>query len=132
MTSRRTRTSHRTRLTRPRRGMTIVELMVAILVLSVGLLGLAGFSFTMTKQFQSSGLQGTAALVVQSRLDSVASIRCVNLAPSGPQTGTAVTLGVTEKWVITDGNDIKTIFDTVTFAGRKNPLVYKYIIPCRD
>lgn len=123
---------HRKRLTRPRRGMTIVELMVAILVLSVGLLGVAGFSFTMTKQLQASGLQGTAALVVQSRLDSVASIKCDNLAPSGPQTGTALTMGVTEKWVITDGNDIKTLFDTVTFAGRTNPLVYKYIIPCRD
>ena len=124
--------SRRKRLTRPRHGLTIVELMVAILVLSVGLLGLAGFSFTMTKQFQSSGLQGTAALVVQSRLDSVASIKCTNLAPSGPVTGTAVTMGVQERWVITDGNDIKTIIDTVTFAGRKNPLVYKYIVPCRD
>jgi len=125
-------TSGRRRLTRPRHGMTIVELMVAILLLSVGLLGMAGFSFTMTKQFQSSGLQGTAALVVQSRLDSVASIHCSNLAPSGPQTGTAVTMGVRESWVITDGNDIKTVVDTVTFAGRKNPLVYQSIIPCRD
>lgn len=125
-------TTRRKRLTHPRRGMTIVELMVAILVLSVGLLGMAGFSFTMTKQFQSSGLQGTAALVVQSRLDSVASIKCDNLAPSGPVSGTAVTLGVTEKWTISDGNDIKIIVDTVTFAGRKNPLVYQSIIPCRD
>lgn len=125
-------TRRRRRLTRPRRGLTVVELMVAILVLSVGLLTLAGFSFTMTKQFQSSGVQGAAAMVVQSRIDSLSSIQCSALAPSGPQTGTATTLGVTEKWAVRDGNDIKIIVDTVTFKGRTIPLVYQTIIPCRD
>jgi Tfp pilus assembly protein PilV len=125
-------TRRRIRLTRPRSGLTIVELMVAILVLSVGLLTLAGFSFSVTRQLQSSGLQGTAALVVQSRLDSLSSIHCATLAPSGPQSGTATTMGVTERWAVFDGNDIKVIVDTVTFKGKTVPLVYQTIIPCRD
>lgn len=115
-----------------REGMTIIEVLVAMMILTFGLLGMAGFSMTVTKQFKSSTKQEAAALMVQSRIDSVASIRCQALAPSGPQTGTLVNLGVTEKWVIEDGNDIKVLTDTVTFSPRTRPLVYRSIIPCRD
>ena len=115
-----------------REGMTIIEVLVAMMILTFGLLGMAGFSMTVTKQFKSSTKQEAAALMVQSRIDSVASIRCQALAPSGPQTGTLVNLGVTENWVIADGNDIKILTDTVTFSPRTRPLVYRSIIPCRD
>jgi Tfp pilus assembly protein PilV len=112
--------------------MTIIEVIVAMMILTFGLLGMAGFSLTVTKQFKASTKQEAAALMVQSRIDSVASIRCQALAPSGPQTGTLVNLGVTENWVIADGNDIKILTDTVTFSPRTRPLVYRSIIPCRD
>jgi len=115
-----------------REGMTIIEVIVAMMILTFGLLGMAGFSMTVTKQFKASTKQEAAALMVQSRIDSVASIRCQALAPSGPQTGTLVNLGVTENWVIADGNDIKILTDTVTFSPRTRPLVYRSIIPCRD
>ena len=115
-----------------RKGMTIIEVIVAMMILTFGLLGMAGFSITLTKQFKASGKQETAALMVQSRIDSVASIRCQALAPSGPQSGTLTVLGVTETWTITDGDDIKTLDDTVTFYPRTRPLVYRSIIPCRD
>jgi type IV pilus assembly protein PilV len=117
---------------RARRGLTIIEMMVAIVLLGVGMLGLAGFSLAAGKQARGASLQQTAALVVQSHLDSLASIRCNNLAATGTQVGSATTLGVKEKWVIADGNDIKTITDTVRFSGRNKPLIYKSIIPCRD
>ena len=122
----------RNRPTRARKGVTIIEVIVAILVLSFGLLGMAGFSLTLTTQYKSSTKQETAALMVQSRIDSVASIRCQALAPSGTQTGTLTMLGVTEKWSIADGNDIKILTDSVTFSPRSKPLVYRSIIPCRD
>jgi Tfp pilus assembly protein PilV len=115
-----------------RNGVTIIEVLIAMMVLSFGLLGMAGFSMTMTKQFKASTKQETAALLVQSRIDSVASIRCQALAPSGTQTGTFTSLGVTERWSIADGNDIKILTDSVTFAPRTRPLVYRSIIPCRD
>jgi type II secretory pathway pseudopilin PulG len=115
-----------------RKGMTIIELIVAMMILTFGLLGMAGFSITLSKQFKASGTQETAALMVQSRIDSVASIRCQALAPSGPESGSVTVLGVTEKWVISDGNDIKILDDTVTFYPRTRPLAYRSIIPCRD
>ena len=112
--------------------MSIIEVIIAMIVLTFGLLGMAGFSLTITRQYKSSTKQETAALMVQSRIDSVASIRCQALAPSGTQTGTVTRLGVTEKWVIEDGDDIKTLYDTVTFSPRTRPMAYRSIIPCRD
>jgi Tfp pilus assembly protein PilV len=112
--------------------MTIIELLVAMMILSFGLLGMAGFSMTLSKQFKAATKQETAALLVQSRIDSVASIRCQALAPLGTQTGVYTLLGVRESWVIADGNDIKVLTDTVTFSPRTRPLIYRSIIPCRD
>jgi Tfp pilus assembly protein PilV len=122
----------RRRVPHGRKGVTIVEVIIAMMVFAVGLLGMAGFSLTVTKQYKSSTKQETAALMVQSRIDSVASIRCQALAPSGNQTGTLTRLGVTERWTISDGNDIKVLLDSVTFSPRTRPLVYRSIIPCRD
>ena len=112
--------------------MSLVELIVAMVMLSVGLLGLASLSVRLSKQHNGSASQQFAALVVQSRFDSLASIHCQSLAPSGPVSGTATTRGITERWSIVDGNDIKTITDSVTFAARKKPLAYVSVIPCRD
>ena len=115
-----------------RKGLTIIEVILAMIILTFGLLGMAGFSMTLSKQFKSSTKQETAALMVQSRIDSIASIHCKMLAASGTQTGTVTKLGVTERWSITDGDDIKTLLDSVTFTPRTQPLVYRSIIPCRD
>ena len=115
-----------------RRGFTIIELIVAMILLSVGILGLAGFTLVASKQVSGAALQETAALVVQSRLDSLTSVTCTGLASSGTQSGSATTRGVTERWAVADGNDIKTITDSVSFSTRKTKLVYKSIIPCRD
>lgn len=129
MTRRRDRRRH---AAKKRQGMTIIEVIVAMMILTFGLLGMAGFSLTVTKQFKTSTRQEAAALMVQSRIDSVASIRCQALAPSGPQSGTLTAMGVSEKWVIEDGNDIKILTDSVIFAPRTRYLVYRSIIPCRD
>ncbi len=115
-----------------RTGMSLVELLVAIVLLGVGLLGLAMLSVRVSAQQRGAASQQMAALVVQSRFDSLASISCLALAPSGTQSGTSIMRGITERWSITDGNDIKTITDTVTFAARKKALAYVSVIPCRD
>lgn len=126
------RTRLRRGVAKPRRGMTLVELMVAVLLLGVGLLGMAAFSYAMATQQRHASNQQVASMVVQSRVDSLSSIHCQTLAPSGTQAGTVVTRGVTERWSVADGNDIKIIRDTLTFAGRKKPLAYVSVIPCRD
>ncbi len=117
---------------RARRGMSLVELMVALVLLGVGLLSMAAFSYAMTTQQRHAMNQQVASMVVQSRVDSLSSIHCQALAPSGNQSGVVVTRGVTERWTVADGNDTKVIYDTLTFKGRKKPLAYISVIPCRD
>jgi prepilin-type N-terminal cleavage/methylation domain-containing protein len=120
------------RRVRARRGFTLVELMVAILLLGVGVLGMAGLSVVAGAQWRGATLQQKASQLVQSRIDSLTSLQCSTLAPSGPQSGTLTFAGVTEKWWVRDGNNIKSIIDTVRFRGRTQPLVYTTIIPCRN
>ena len=100
-----------------------------MMILTIGLLGLAALSVKVSAQQRHAGTQQLAAMVVQSRFDSLSSIHCQSLAN---QNGTTVTRGITEKWRIADGNDIKTITDTVSFKPRTRPLAYISVIPCRD
>lgn len=121
-------------LARERRGFSLIELMVAVMVLSIALLGLAGMSGTVSRQLGNGSLQTAAAMVVQSRLDSLASLSpCTSIvAEGGTKSGTATTRGVTERWSIADGDNVIRIVDTVTFRGRTKPLVYESLIPCRN
>jgi len=119
---------------RGRRGVTLIELMVAMIVLSVALLGLAGVSGAVTRQLAGGGLQTLAATMAQSRLDSLSSIApCTSIvAAGGTVTGNNTYRRVRESWVIRDGNNVIYVTDTVTFPGRRNPLVYQSILVCRN
>ena len=128
--------SQRARRVRPaagnRRGFTIVELIVAIMILTVGLLSLASTAGSMTRIMASSSVQTVAAQVVQSRIDSLSSLDCRTLATAGPVSGSTTVRGVTEKWTVSDGANVKWVTDSVTYRGLKQPLAYRSVITCRD
>jgi prepilin-type N-terminal cleavage/methylation domain-containing protein len=116
---------------RERRGLTLTEVVVAILLLTVGLLALAGLAASASRAVRGGGIQVVAAAVAQSRFDSLMSVPCAGLA--NPTTlGSATTRGVAEKWTVTDGKDVKNLADTVRIPGRTTPVVYRSVIPCRD
>ena len=122
--------------TRDRAGFTIVEVIVAVLVLSIGVLALAGTAAVVTKQMAAGTRQTRASTIAQARFDSLASVQCSALA-SGGATTTGTYSGpnggqVTETWTVTDGNDVKNIVDKVYIYGLKDTLTYTSIIPCRD
>jgi type IV pilus assembly protein PilV len=116
----------------PRAGFTLVEVLLAMMILSVGLLALAGLGVTASVGARAGTQQTIAAAVAQSRFDSLASLPCRDLATAGPTTGTALTRGVRERWVVRDGVNVKNFVDTLTFPGRTRPLVYLTVLPCRD
>lgn len=117
-----------------RRGVTLVELIVALLVLSIGLMSLASVSGTVARQLAGGNQQTVAAMVVQSRFDSLASVApCRSIVANGASRGgTAVTRGVSERWQIRDLANVIQITDTISFRGRARPLTYTSLIPCRD
>jgi len=69
---------------------------------------------------------------VQSRFDSLSSVNCDRFPVSGTVSGTLTTRGVTERWSVTDGDDVKNLLDSVTYSGRKRALEYRSVIHCRD
>jgi type IV pilus assembly protein PilV len=118
-----------------RAGFTIIEVIVATMILSVGVLALAGTAAVVTKQMASGSRQTVASTIAQARFDSLSSVQCSNLAAGGATTSGTATFRnghVTETWQVTDGNDVKNIQDKVYVYGLRDTLVYTSLIPCRD
>lgn len=119
----------------PARGFTLVELMVAIMVMTVGVLGLASTAGVVTRLMSGGARQAIAANVVQTRFELLRNRRCTWLAAHTP--GDTTTRGIHEKWVVRfPGLNIAKISDTVTFSVMSGHAAspargYESYIPCR-
>ena len=117
-----------------RGGFTIVELVVSIIILSIGIIGLASTAAYVTRQMAGSKVQTIAASIAQNRIDSLTSIGCSRLV--APLSGSATTRGIAESWTVTDtlGLNVKKITLSMTVPVRRGApktLTYKTYIPCR-
>ena len=116
---------------RPRSGFTLVEMMVAIVILSIGLLGLASTAAVVTRQVGGGGNLATAGQVAEKRLERLRSLGCSKIAD-----GTATTRGVYEHWIRgSTVNNVLWVRDTVKYsvAGSKIDVttqVYTITVPC--
>lgn len=100
-----------------RSGFTIVELIVAMLMLTIGLLGLAGVGAVVLKQMKGGTYQTIAASIAQSRFEQLEGDPCATIVG-----GSASVRGMTENWYVTAlGLRAKTVYDTVTYASSKGP-----------
>ncbi|MGI8497415.1 MAG: type IV pilus modification PilV family protein [Gemmatimonadaceae bacterium] len=112
----------------PRRGFTIVELIVAVMIMSVGVLGLASTAAVVTRQMGGGARRALSASVAQSRFETLRSTPCAYIL-----TGTASSRGITESWVATSaGNRQFTVSDTVTFPNPRGvrTQVYRSYVRC--
>ncbi|MFL5577297.1 MAG: prepilin-type N-terminal cleavage/methylation domain-containing protein [Gemmatimonadaceae bacterium] len=116
-----------------RGGFTVVEIIVAIMILSIGVLGLASTAAVVQRQMAMGERQAAAATIAQGRFDKLTSVNCKSLTGTDLN-GTASWRGgqVTEHWLVVQGSNVKQITDTVKIVGRRNPLVYTTFIPCRN
>lgn len=125
-------TARATRAPADRRGFTLIEVIAAIMLLSIGLLAIAGLGVVAAKTTRRGSTQTLAAAIAQSRFDSLSSLPCASLAAAGATSGTSTTRGVVERWRVVDGWNVKRLTDSLTVPGRANPLVYQSVIPCRE
>ncbi|MGH7665228.1 MAG: type IV pilus modification PilV family protein [Gemmatimonadaceae bacterium] len=88
-------------VSRGRDGFTLVELIVAIVILSIGVLGLASTAAVVTRQMSGGAQQTLAANVAQSRFERLRSVNCSQLAI--PSTGSATGRGMSETWTLAAG-----------------------------
>ena len=98
-----------------RNGFTLVELIVAMLMLTIGLLGLAGVGAVVLKQMKGGTYQTIAASIAQSRFEQMEGDACATILG-----GTATVRGMTETWSVTAlGTRARAVRDTITFVGTK-------------
>lgn len=117
---------------RARRGMSLIELLVAMSILSVGLLAVAGVSGSISRSLGESRNETLAATAAMARFEALAGTDCASLTLG---TVTEVTTrGITERYLVTDnGNNTRMLIDTVSWKTRRGTRVAAFttLIPCR-
>lgn len=98
---------------RRRAGFTLVELIVAMLMLTIGLLGLAAVGAVVLKQTRGGTAQTIAVSIAQSRFEQLEGDPCASIT-----SGTATVRGMTESWTVSPlGRRAMIVHDTVSYAG---------------
>jgi len=116
----------------PRRGVTLVELLVAMTILTVGLLAIVGVNGSFARSLGESRSDNLAAIAAQSRFEQVAGTACTGLTLN--TVATATSRSVTERWVVVDaGNNTRQVIDSVSWSTRRGTrrLVFQTLLPCR-
>lgn len=81
-----------------RTGLTLLEVIVAILLFSVGALGMAAASAAITRQMMLSLLRSRAASIARDRDEAAHAAGCLGIS-SGSQTAH----GISTRWTVTEG-----------------------------
>src|SRR5262245_43524907 len=89
---------------RSRRGLTLIEMIIAIIVTSLGVIALAGTASYVGTQMGGGRIQTIASAMSTKIADSLSSRRCPSLV-NGSQTNR----GVTVAWTITQGVPARTV-----------------------
>jgi prepilin-type N-terminal cleavage/methylation domain-containing protein len=119
-------------MTRARSGFTLVEVLVAVTILSVGLVALAGASGTVTRMIGRGKVDTRAAQLATQQLEVLrvraysTTPRCTALANGGPQVSDRVSLS----WGVTVTGTGRTMNVSATYAtarGTRTQVLTTYI-----
>lgn len=103
---------------RRRDGFTITEVLVAIVILTIGILALAGSSTGATRMLSQGERITWAAAVASARIASLrrtANGTVPTCTDAGFASGTATTRGVSESWVVPTTGNARVILEIVTY-----------------
>ncbi|MEK6610292.1 MAG: prepilin-type N-terminal cleavage/methylation domain-containing protein [Gemmatimonadota bacterium] len=92
------------------KGFSLVELMVAMIILTVGVLGLAASARYVTSMTGQGGRFGGSAAVASTRFEQLRATSCATLAA-----GSATTGKYSESWTVTASGLLRTVTETVSY-----------------
>jgi prepilin-type N-terminal cleavage/methylation domain-containing protein len=95
------------------RGFSLIEVIAAMVILTVGVMGLAASSTAITKMTEQGGRSGGSAIAAASLFDSLRATSCASLGASGSATAGKFS----HRWTVTTTGLMRTVVDTVTYAG---------------
>jgi prepilin-type N-terminal cleavage/methylation domain-containing protein len=102
-----------------RLGFTLIEVLVAILVLGVGIVALAGTSGTVTRMIGRGKIETRAAQAASRRMETLrlaanaTSPRCTN--PGFASGGPVLSGGMAESWLVPPAGRVRKVRVTVTY-----------------
>ena len=117
---------------RARRGITLIELIVSLTVLTVGILGFVACAGFLTRGLSGASSDTVAAIYGQSAIEELAGTACLTI-PLNTVTQTTWR-GVTRRSRVTDnGNNTRAVLDSLSWRtrGKIRSATLRTILPCR-
>lgn len=115
---------------RARRGLTLIEMMIAMIVMAIGIMGLAGTASYVTQQMGGGGMQTVAAGMATKVSDSLSARRCTALV-----NGSQSSRGVTVSWTVEDSSRTRWIRQAVQYKPKRGPVKtvnYLLVVQCPE
>ena len=115
-------------MTQSQRGFTIVEMLIAIMVFSVGLLALAGSASVIMANLTGTQSRAIATAVAESRFETIGATPCATRG-----SGSATTRGISEAWSLTRLARADDVTVSVTYLGRNHRASteqFQTFLPC--
>lgn len=110
-----------------RHAFTLVEVLVAIVVFSVGILGLAAAGTFLVAQVREAGAFSHAASLSSTVLDSLRASPCTAIAGGTGSRGAA-----SLRWTASPTGSVVAVTAIVSITGRRVPFQYTFdaLVPC--
>lgn len=105
------------------RGFSLAEVMIAMVILTVGVLGIAASSAAITKMTAEGGRSSGAAAVAESRIESLTATPCASLATGGSATSGKFT----ESWRVTANGLLRTVEVSVSYPAGTSTRTSTYV-----
>jgi len=115
-----------------RRGITLIELIVSITILTVGILGFVACAGFLVRGLNGASSDTVAAIFGQSSIEKLAGTACATI-PLGTVTETK-SRGITRRSRVTNnGNNTLAVLDSLawTTRGKSRRATLRTILPCR-
>jgi len=110
------------------KGFSLIEVIAAMIILTIGVMGLAASTTAITRLTSQGGLTGNSAAVAASRFDILRATPCGSIAASGSSTS----LKFTEHWGVATAGNLRNVVDTVTYIAsrRTRTSIFSTILSC--
>lgn len=111
---------------KPRAGLTLIEVIVAILLFTIGSLGLAAASATIARQMAANVMRSRSALAARTRDETAHSLPC-----SAVFSGSILRNGLREDWTVRSGQ--QTTLEQTIQRGSVSGIIpdhFESAIPC--
>ena len=102
------------------RGFTLIEILIALVILSVSLLALAGLMITTTRNTASGGHVTEAATLAQDRLEELRATRWDNVVSGQDQRVGSTGIAYARNWNVVQNGNLRTITVTINWNDRIN------------